>query len=139
IGLLEAQVVEQVAHVLDHVRPIRLRVVGLLAPPVAAVVESDHPPAGAGQCLDPTRADPVDLEIAAEPVHEHRGRPVLWPLQVVMDSNAVTVEIGHEVRRGYDFAPAWRSSTSSWCTSPRARSSPRRWRSRAPSSAAGSA
>ena len=46
------------------------RVGRLVALPVAAIVEGDHPPAVVGQRLDPARIDPVDAMVGGEAVDQ---------------------------------------------------------------------
>ena len=71
VGARNAQVIEQVAGVLGHaVRAIGVGIVELLAAPMAAIVERDHPSAGLGQRIDPARIDPVDPMAGREAMHQ---------------------------------------------------------------------
>ena len=64
VAALDAQMIEQRPRVLgQHGQGVAIGIVRLVALPVAAIVERDHPPTRVRQGLSPQRVQPVDRVI----------------------------------------------------------------------------
>ena len=91
---LDAEVVEKALDVGGHHgRLIRARVVRLVAVSMAAAVEADDAEAGACERLLPPRADPVQPVVRGEPVHQHDRGAAFGTVDLVMQPDAVAVEV----------------------------------------------
>ena len=88
------QVAEQGKHIARHPgSSIGARVVGLVAPAVAARVEADHLQAVRVQALDPPEHRIVALEAGRAPVDEHDGMAL--PVHLVVERMALVREVRH--------------------------------------------
>ena len=91
------EMIEQRAHVASHCGGVILGgIVELARLAVAAIVERDHAPAGAGQRRDPAGMDPVHLLGGGKAVHQH-DRFAL-PLVKEGEFHGTVMEGGHGVR-----------------------------------------
>src|SRR5262249_10195935 len=96
LGVGDVQVVEQPRDVVGHGAPgVGCWVVRLVGAPVAAAVQTEHKPAGGGQCFLPPGANPVQLVVAAEAMNEDDWAAVVGPGQLVVEAHPVGHEIGH--------------------------------------------
>ena len=91
---MNLEVVEEAADVGGHdLEGVGGRIVWLVAAAVTATVEPDHVVAGARQRLLPAGADPVELVVGREAMHQHDGRPVFGTVELVVQTDAVAVEV----------------------------------------------
>ena len=98
VGPPDAEMIEKPAAILRHaVGIVGLRVVELLALPMAPVVEGDDPVSGARQGLHPKRVDPVDRMVRGEAVDEQDriALPLMGRHVDIGDAHAVGIEIAH--------------------------------------------
>jgi hypothetical protein len=99
VGHPDVEMVEQPAHVGGHdVHRVGGGVVGLVAGAVATAVETHDAKPGLGQRLLPACSDPVQLIVGGEAVHEDDGRAILRSMQLVVQSDAVAVEVHSRLR-----------------------------------------
>src|SRR5438309_10059207 len=129
------QLIEQSAHVgRHHVDGVRGRVVRLVTATMAAAIDADDPVSGTHQRLLPSSAQPVELIVRCESVHEHHGWPSLGAMKFVKNAHSVAVEL-HP--RRYATPSRWRVPEP-FMNAP-AKCWPKSWMSPAPFSAVGSA